>query len=160
MIAKESLLKLIKKESTTTVKAMRAFPEDNLLYTPHERSRNARQLMATFVFEMYLIKHYVFGERVDRSVFQTYAPDSLRTLIADFEMETAHVVSTLEGMPEADLNKPVEFAGKKMTADEFTLMMMFDQIHHRGQLSVYTRLAGGKVPSTYGPSADDPSTNL
>jgi uncharacterized damage-inducible protein DinB len=27
--------------------------------------------------------------------------------------------------------------------------------HHRGQLSVYLRLLGAKVPSIYGPSADD-----
>lgn len=28
--------------------------------------------------------------------------------------------------------------------------------HHRGQLSVYLRLMGEKVPSIYGPSADEP----
>jgi uncharacterized damage-inducible protein DinB len=28
-------------------------------------------------------------------------------------------------------------------------------IHHRGQLSVYLRLMGAKVPGTYGPSADE-----
>ncbi len=28
-------------------------------------------------------------------------------------------------------------------------------IHHRGQLSVYLRLVGGKVPGVYGPSADE-----
>jgi uncharacterized damage-inducible protein DinB len=28
-------------------------------------------------------------------------------------------------------------------------------IHHRGQLSVYVRLVGGKVPGMYGPSKDD-----
>jgi len=27
--------------------------------------------------------------------------------------------------------------------------------HHRGQLTVYLRLLGAKVPATYGPSADD-----
>ncbi len=27
--------------------------------------------------------------------------------------------------------------------------------HHRGQLTVYLRLAGAKVPAIYGPSADD-----
>ena len=27
--------------------------------------------------------------------------------------------------------------------------------HHRGQMTVYLRLLGAKVPSTYGPSADD-----
>ena len=35
-------------------------------------------------------------------------------------------------------------------------MMLWDQIHHRGQLSVYLRMAGGSVPSIYGPSADEP----
>jgi uncharacterized damage-inducible protein DinB len=28
--------------------------------------------------------------------------------------------------------------------------------HHRGQMTVYLRLMGAKVPSIYGPSADDP----
>jgi uncharacterized damage-inducible protein DinB len=35
---------------------------------------------------------------------------------------------------------------------------LFDAIHHRGQLSVYLRPMGGRVPSIYGPSADDPGT--
>lgn len=32
---------------------------------------------------------------------------------------------------------------------------LLDMIHHRGQLSVYIRPMGGRVPSIYGPSADD-----
>jgi uncharacterized damage-inducible protein DinB len=28
--------------------------------------------------------------------------------------------------------------------------------HHRGQLTTYIRIAGGKVPSIYGPTADEP----
>ena len=35
-------------------------------------------------------------------------------------------------------------------------LMLNDSIHHRGQLSVYERMAGGLVPSIYGPSADEP----
>jgi uncharacterized damage-inducible protein DinB len=34
--------------------------------------------------------------------------------------------------------------------------ILFDAIHHRGQLSTYLRPMGAKVPSIYGPSADDP----
>jgi uncharacterized damage-inducible protein DinB len=34
--------------------------------------------------------------------------------------------------------------------------MLMDSIHHRGQLSVYVRMTGGKVPSIYGPSGDEP----
>ena len=39
---------------------------------------------------------------------------------------------------------------------EFMYFILSDQIHHRGQLTVYLRMAGGKVPSIYGPSADEP----
>ena len=36
--------------------------------------------------------------------------------------------------------------------------LLHDQIHHRGQFSVYLRMAGGQVPSIYGPSGDEPWT--
>jgi uncharacterized damage-inducible protein DinB len=37
-----------------------------------------------------------------------------------------------------------------VVADTFTHLA-----HHRGQLTVYMRLNGEKVPSVYGPTADD-----
>ncbi|MFZ1082795.1 MAG: DinB family protein [Candidatus Kryptoniota bacterium] len=160
MITKEALLQIFKKEFATTLKAMHSFPENKIFFAPHERSSSAMVVIRTFVFEMYLIEFYVLGEKIDRSRFQTYAPDKLATLIEDFEKESSHVVSALEKLSQEEMSKPVEFAGKKFIADEFMLMMVFDMIHHRGQLSVYIRMAGGNVPSIYGPSADDSSTNL
>ncbi len=160
MIEKAELLKLLKKESNTTLKAMRAFPEDKLSFAPHERSSNAGKVIRTFVFEMYLIEAYVLGEKKDRSIFQNYMPDKLAALISDYEKESNYVISKLSTLENLDLGKSVQFAGTEMRADEFILFMIFDQIHHRGQLSVYIRMAGGKVPSVYGPSADDSSTNL
>jgi len=38
----------------------------------------------------------------------------------------------------------------QQVAENFTHMA-----HHRGQLTVYLRLLGDKVPATYGPSADE-----
>ena len=160
MITKENLIKLFKKEFATTVRVMGAYPEDKLDFTPHERSSTAKRIMSTFVFEMFLIELYVFGDNMDRSVFQTYAPEDIKTLIQDFEKQSAIIVERLKDFPDAEMSKQVEFAGVKFAADEFMLMMLFDQIHHRGQMSVYIRLAGGKVPSIYGPSADDTSRNL
>ena len=34
--------------------------------------------------------------------------------------------------------------------------LLHDQIHHRGQFSIDLRMADGKVPSIYGPTADEP----
>ncbi len=160
MITKENLIRLFKKEFATTLKVMNAFPEDKLDFTPHERSQSAKKILSTFVFEMFLIEYYVFGEALDRTLFQSYAPGELQAIISDFKKHADKVLSKIENLADAEMNKNVEFAGTKFKADEFMLMMLFDQIHHRGQMSVYIRLAGGKVPSIYGPSADDPTTNL
>ncbi len=46
-------------------------------------------------------------------------------------------------------------AAWETTIDGFVWGFLFDAIHHRGQLSTYLRPMGGKVPSIYGPSADD-----
>ena len=160
MITKEDLISLFQKEFATTSKVMRAYPADKMDFTPHERSQPAKRLMATFVFEMYLLRSFIFGQKVDRSAFQQYSKETTDELIADFEAETTAVIKLMQDLSENDLQKTVEFAGAKFTADRFAMMMLFDQVHHRGQLTVYTRLAGGKVPSIYGPSADDSTTNF
>ena len=61
----------------------------------------------------------------------------------------------------ADLQKKARFLMDGNVAWESSLGDMlfgflFDAIHHRGQLSSYLRPMGAKVPSIYGPSADDP----
>ena len=84
----------------------------------------------------------------------------MKEVIHDFEKETESIVEKLEAMDETGLDKTIEFANTTFSVSDFTLMMLCDQIHHRGQLSVYVRMAGGMVPSIYGPSADDNSTNL
>lgn len=160
MITKEDLLKLFKKEFATTLKVIKAFPADKLDFTPHERSQTARRIISTFVFEMFLLDSYIFGEKLDRFKFKSYNPENINHLIEDFEKETINVIAKLENLPEENLNKELEFAGTKFKWNNFMLMMLFDQIHHRGQMTVYIRMAGGKVPSVYGPSADDTSTNL
>jgi uncharacterized damage-inducible protein DinB len=44
----------------------------------------------------------------------------------------------------------------KVRAGDILWMAAMDLVHHRGQFSVYLRMAGGKVPSIYGPSHDEP----
>ncbi len=160
MIPKEDLHKWIKKEFATTLKVLKAYPPEMLDFRPHERSSDAIKLTSTFVFEMHLLSMNIFGDAIDRSIFSTYKPGRFQTLIEDFEAETSKFLSRFEQMPEEELNKTVKFAGVTFRADEFILAMICDQVHHRGQLSVYVRMAGGKVPSIYGPSADDKATNL
>ena len=160
MISKSSLLKFAKKEFATTARVLKAYPSEKKDFKPHDRSSNAMVLTSTFVFELYLVRMYVLGHSIDPSIFKTYKPDGISGVISDFEKESAEVIGGLEGLAESDLSKTVQFAGRSFEAGEFVMMMICDQIHHRGQLSVYIRMAGGKVPSIYGPSADEQQPNL
>jgi len=76
------------------------------------------------------------------------------------------LVIDLRGNPGGLLKAAVDVADKFVmdgmpepwqdTIGQFLWGFLFDCIHHRGQLSTYLRPMGGKVPSIYGPSADDP----
>jgi uncharacterized damage-inducible protein DinB len=160
MITKDNLITLFNKEFATTLKVMHAYPDTQMDFAPHERSQPAKRLMATFIFEMYLLRTYILGEAIDPSAYQAYTKETRDELIADFEIETAAVIDGIRSLDDTGFQHQLDFGGRSFSADQFALMMLFDQIHHRGQLTVYTRMAGGKVPSIYGPSADDMSTNL
>ena len=62
---------------------------------------------------------------------------------------------------DEQLREPVTFLVAPKTPGpsprmDFAWFLLHDQIHHRGQFSVYLRMAGGKVPSIYGPTGDEP----
>ncbi len=80
--------------------------------------------------------------------------------MSTYERMHSSVVSKLREASEADLSKTMNFLlGPGKFGDipkiDFLWFVFCDHIHHRGQLSVYLRMAGGKVPSIYGPSADE-----
>ena len=72
------------------------------------------------------------------------------------------MMDLVRGIPaETLVSETVQFpAGPGKMADmpkmAFLWMMLCDQIHHRGQLSVYLRMSDAKVPAIYGPSLDEP----
>jgi uncharacterized damage-inducible protein DinB len=65
-------------------------------------------------------------------------------------------------MDEEAWNRTAQFyVNGKVVSEQpvgtFLWFILFDAIHHRGQLAAYLRPMGGKVPAIYGPSADEPS---
>jgi uncharacterized damage-inducible protein DinB len=88
-------------------------------------------------------------------------PSSLDAIVAAFDREHRRVVELLREMPDERLTETVKFfVGPRRLGDveklDLLWMVLHDQIHHRGQLTIYLRMAGGRVPSIYGPSADEP----
>jgi len=64
--------------------------------------------------------------------------------------------AALDRLSEEDFQKQSDGFGTKMPLSAVLLSLLLDHIHHRGQFTIYSRLAGAKVPQIYGPSADEP----
>lgn len=157
---REHFLRRLGHEHKVTLKVMRAFPSHQASFQPHPRSQTAKKLMWTFVQEQALAVAAVEGT-LGMTTHMSSEPDTVIEVIEAYETGVRDVMERLQEMPEAGLGRTVKFfVGPGQMGDiplmEFLWMMLMDSIHHRGQLSVYLRMAGGLVPSIYGPSADEP----
>lgn len=156
MTDRERLLLTFEQEHAVTVKVMNAYPADKLAWKPHERSMNARELMFRFMGEQMVMKALPSGGFATPPDQPPIPEVSLQELIQMFGKDFEEVQSVLRSVTENDFNtKSTSFFGNTMKLSDACWLTVKDQIHHRGQLSVYVRMAGGKVPSIYGPSADD-----
>ncbi|HVR43354.1 MAG TPA: DinB family protein [Thermoanaerobaculia bacterium] len=160
---KEAFLRTSDREHKTTMRVLRAYPPDKLDMRPSERSNTARGLAWTFVLERGLgrkVWHDGFADGVPPSK-PADPPESWDELLDALEKSHAEFRALVAGASDDDLDVKVHFftAPKTMgeiSRHEFIWFLLHDEIHHRGQFSVYLRLAGAKVPSIYGPSADEP----
>jgi uncharacterized damage-inducible protein DinB len=90
-------------------------------------------------------------------------PEQWTDVLAAVEATTQQLREALDAAPDDRPFATVPFfAGPRQLGEVRVLdlcwFMLLDAVHHRGQFSVYLRLAGALVPSIYGPSADEPWT--
>jgi uncharacterized damage-inducible protein DinB len=159
MSEKEQFLKTLAQEFATTVKVLKAFPAAKADLKPHPKLKNARELAWNFVIEEKICDMALDGA-IDVAKMPPL-PATLPDVISSYERAHAALVERLRKTPDAELNKTVKFfTGPKQMGDirkmDMLWLNLMDGVHHRGQFSVYLRMADGKVPSIYGPTADEP----
>ena len=147
-------------EKPRFVRVLKAVPADQAAYRPHPRSTSAGDLVWLLATELHdaceLVDH---GE-------VSYVPrpaPSIAEAVAAYERNATELEKRLATVDDGKWDGPAKFLADGQVVWETSLGdMLFgfllDAIHHRGQLSSYLRPMGAKVPSIYGPSADDPGT--
>ena len=156
MNLRDFYLKRAKAEFPVFLKVLRELPED-LSYKPHERSPSAEQLVWTITNEMKALNDVVETGKAD---WEEMKPPSRDEMTGMFEKWSNELLDKVAAMDDATQERNAQFLYQGHVVMEKPMMeflwdFMFDAIHHRGQLSAYLRPMGGKVPSIYGPSADD-----
>jgi uncharacterized damage-inducible protein DinB len=159
MNTREYLVQCFKAEKPKFVRVLKAVPPDKLSYRPHPRSTSAGDLVWLLASE--LGDACELFDKGQVNYVPKPAPAKLDDSIAAYEKNADELEKRLAKADDAAWEKKAKFLVGGNVAWESPLGDMlwgflFDAIHHRGQLSAYLRPMGAKVPSIYGPSADDP----
>jgi uncharacterized damage-inducible protein DinB len=146
---------LRKHEFETTLRVLGAFPDDKINLKPAEKSRTAGELATTLAAEERVIKALIETGATNPQLARLQTPATMGDAISLWQEAASTNDARIAELSAADLGKVVDFYGMKIPLGDALWLELLDHIHHRGQFSVYLRLAGAKVPSIYGPTADD-----
>ena len=140
------------------VKVLKAVPEGRLDYRPDPKARTAAELAWLFAQSEGALIALLDTGTIEWK--ESKPAGGLGSMIATFEKNAVAVNERIAKLDEAGWEKKGRFLMGDAPAWEesvggFVWGFLFDLIHHRGQLTTYLRPMGGKVPSIYGPSADD-----
>ena len=145
-------------EAELTIRLLEALPTDQYDFRPDPQGRSLGE-MAWHLSE---IEGYVsYGISKGAVTFQEAPPNAqrpreVRLLAPGFRRVHDEAAARLAHLTEAELDREMPFADRRMPLRNILWGgMMMHLIHHRGQLSLMCRLAGGTPPGIYGPNREE-----
>lgn len=165
----QELVQELEQEAHATRRTLARIPEDHLRWRPHEKSMTLGQL-AGHVATLPAVA-------VDMSTWPQFdvrtpaeqirgAPDRTESVAALLDLLDRSVLrarTALAAMDDDALAAPWRMVrgdqevGAIPRGALLRTALFSHWAHHRGQLTVYLRLAGAAVPALYGDSADEPA---
>ena len=158
MTDREFFVQRWKTEYPLFVKMFQALPDGKLDYAPHPGSRPAGRIAWGIVEEARALAEIV---ETGESHWQNRpVPESAAEIRREYAANGERLTRLVDRLDDAQWESPGRFlAGGQVVfagpVRDHCWWIIFDGVHHRGQLSVYIRPMGGKVPAIYGPSGDE-----
>jgi uncharacterized damage-inducible protein DinB len=160
----QSLLQEFEHEVNSTRKLLQAIPEKDLGYKPSEISWTmgelAQHIATIYYWYVGTLTQDVYDIAADR--LERGDVNDIEATIELFESNVAKARKALESISEENLQEHW-----KMKSGEHLLIgplprgivtreFLFNHIyHHRGEMIVYLRATGNKVPGLYGPTYEE-----
>jgi uncharacterized damage-inducible protein DinB len=147
------------REAANTVKLLRALPPAQYDFRPDPGGRSLGEL-AWHLAEGDAYMSY----GIDRGEFTMGGgrppgierPRSVEALAPEFERVHREAVARIRRLTPEDLDRTIQFFTGPMTIREIlTGPILAHGVHHRGQLTLMCRLAGGQAPGLYGPNREE-----
>jgi uncharacterized damage-inducible protein DinB len=146
------------REAESTVKLLRALPPTQYDFRPDPSGRSLGEL----AWHLAEGDGYMsFG--VERGDFTTglkppniERPRTVEALAPGYEQVHREAVARIQKLSLADLDRTISFfVGQRTIRQILWDAILAHGIHHRGQLSLMCRLAGGQAPGLYGPNREE-----
>ena len=151
-IIADYLLEQTEQEFAITCKVLAAVPADQSSYKPDEKCMDGLALAIHIAAaEPFFLRGVING------AFEWKQPDckTPAEALALYQEAVPGLIAEVRALPAEKLAAPIACGTWSEPAVNYLALNLKHGVHHRGQLSAYLRPMGSKVPSIYGPSADD-----
>jgi uncharacterized damage-inducible protein DinB len=159
-----SLISEFEHEAGSTRKLLQSVPEKDILYKPSPISWTMGELAQHIATIYYWYEGTLRQDVYDLSKdsIERGDPGDIKATLDLFERNVLRARTALESISEEDLQQPWTMKmGEKtllgpMPRGVVSRSFLFNHIyHHRGELVVYLRATGNKVPGMYGPTYEE-----
>jgi uncharacterized damage-inducible protein DinB len=153
----ETFFTVWEREAGKTIQVLKTLPAGQYDFRPDASGRSLGEL----AWHLAELDAYVSFE-VASGAFTTDAkppniqrPTTIEALAPGYERIHKEARERLSSLTASDLDKKMQFFGATQTVSALLWdVMLLHLVHHRGQLSLLIRLAGGVVPPLFGPTRE------
>jgi uncharacterized damage-inducible protein DinB len=156
---RDGMLQGLARELEITKKVLAAIPDAQRDYRPDPKARSAWELAWHLASCDVQMTDEIADHKFQMEPRFKEEPKNVKELVDWYDKNFTRAMSRVRAMTPEQLTTPVDFLGAfNFPAVLYLNFVNNHSIHHRGQLAVYLRPMGSKVPSIYGGSADEPWT--
>ena len=145
-------------ETQNTLKLLRSLPASQYDFRPDPGGRSLGELAWHLAEGDAYMTHGIEQAEFDMSSRppNIARPRKVEELAPAFEIVHRDAVERVKKLTAADLDRSLPFFGMNIAIrDILWNMIIVHGAHHRGQLSLMCRLAGGQTPGLYGPNREE-----
>ena len=146
------------REAENTLKLLRALPPSQYDFRPDQGGRSLGELAwhlaegdayMSFGIENRQFTMNMKPPHIDR-------PRTVEELGPAYERVHKEALARIRKLTPEDLDREIEFFGGPISIRNILWdMIICHGVHHRGQLALMCRLAGGQTPGMYGPNREE-----
>ena len=154
----EMFLSAWDREAESTLKLLRALPATQYNFRPDVGGRSMGELAWHLAEgDAYMSDGIDAGRfAMDAKPPNIGRPRTVEALAPGYERIHREAVARIRKLKPEDLDRSVPFfTGPMPIRDILWGMIISHGIHHRGQLTLMCRLAGGQAPGLYGPNREE-----